>query len=70
MFKTCEHCGETFHPKYPGLKLCYSCWRKKERAFAEYDDLINEVHRLRHELIIARHHQQPAPATPAIPVPP
>jgi hypothetical protein len=47
--KRCEHCGEWFAPRYPKLKLCFSCFRKRERALAEYDSLLWELRLLRDE---------------------
>ncbi len=44
---TCTHCGKYFVPKYAGLKLCFDCFKKRERAFEQYDDLIDEVAKLR-----------------------
>jgi hypothetical protein len=57
MRKKCDHCWTWFDARYPSVKLCLACWRKRERAFAEYDDLCHEVdyligetHRLRSAL--------------------
>ena len=64
MIKRCDHCRTLFDAKFPSAKLCLDCWKKRERAFAEYDDLRaelarldTEVRRLRHAL----HHQQGIP---------
>jgi len=46
MHKKCSHCLTWFEAKFPNAKLCLTCWKKRERAFAEYDDLCNEVDRL------------------------
>lgn len=57
MHKKCDHCRTWFEARFPNAKLCFDCWKKRERAFAEYDDLtrevdvlIGEVHRLRSAL--------------------
>ncbi len=51
----CAHCGESFVPRYANLKLCYACYMKREKALAEYDDLIDEVAMLRQSLEYVRH---------------
>jgi hypothetical protein len=43
----CVHCGGLFEPKFPNAKLCYECFKKRERAFREYDDLLDELSALR-----------------------
>ncbi len=48
--KRCDHCSEWFEPKYEGVKLCFSCFKKRERALAEYDDLKREIDSLRGQL--------------------
>ena len=47
---TCTHCGDEFQPKYPNMKLCLPCWKKREIALEEYDDLVEEVESLRYLL--------------------
>jgi hypothetical protein len=47
---TCTHCGKYFVPKYASLKLCFDCFKKRDKALAEYDDLIEEVRRLQGHL--------------------
>lgn len=51
---TCNHCHQYFRPKYPGLKLCYTCWQKKECAFMEYDSLLDQVAYLNDKLEMER----------------
>lgn len=48
--KRCDHCSEWFEPKYEGVKLCFGCFKKRERALAEYDGLHEEIAWLRQEL--------------------
>ena len=43
----CTHCGEWFKPKYENLRLCFDCFKKRERALEEYDDLVEEIETLR-----------------------
>ena len=45
--KVCTHCGETFEPKFPTAKLCYSCWLLREAMLEEYPELEREVRTLR-----------------------
>lgn len=47
--KQCSHCGDWFAPRFSNAKLCYPCWRKREQALAEYDDLQSELRLLRLE---------------------
>jgi hypothetical protein len=47
--KICNHCGDYFVPKHANLKLCFDCYRKREQALAEYDDLKRELRTLRAE---------------------
>jgi hypothetical protein len=46
----CTHCGDWFEAKYSNMRLCLACWKKRELAFEEYDDLVEEVEELRHML--------------------
>lgn len=48
----CVHCGHRFVPRYPSQRYCYpSCYRKRERALAEYDSLRDQVRALERALI-------------------
>lgn len=57
---TCTHCGKYFVPKYASLKLCFDCFKKRDKALAEYDDLVEEVAWLREALIDAEAKQRRA----------
>lgn len=48
--KKCNHCGQTFAPRFPAAKLCTRCWRKREQALSEYDQMIQENARLADEI--------------------
>jgi hypothetical protein len=48
--KTCTNCREPFTPKFPNAKLCYACFRKRDRALEEYDDLHDKIARLEAKL--------------------
>lgn len=39
MGKYCSHCGGFFEAPFANAKLCLPCWKKRERAFSEYDEL-------------------------------
>jgi hypothetical protein len=54
--KICIHCGASFSPKYPNSKLCFPCWKKRERALEQYDSLRERVRELEQ--------QTQAPASP------
>lgn len=43
---TCAHCGKYFVPKFEKLKLCFDCFKKRDKALAEYDDLKGELERV------------------------
>ncbi len=43
---TCTHCGTWFTPKYASLKLCFDCYKKRDKALAEYDGLKKELERV------------------------
>lgn len=65
--KNCTHCGQSFTPKYANMRLCFGCFKKRDRALDEYDYLWAEVSSLRRELNNQQrqHHQtQPAGDTP------
>ena len=47
--KLCSHCGSPFSAKYDNVKLCWTCFRKRDQALAQYDDLLQEVGRLQAE---------------------
>lgn len=47
---TCTHCGTWFVPKYASLKLCFDCFKKRDKALAEYDGLQDELDCVRSHL--------------------
>lgn len=49
--KQCTHCGKWFEPKYENLKLCLSCYRKRERALEAIDGIEAERDALREQLL-------------------
>ena len=55
-------CGSYFPPKYANSRLCDSCWKKRENAFAEHDFLTAQVDRLDRRLWqLCRKQQQDIP---------
>jgi hypothetical protein len=67
--KHCDHCGELFRPKFQNLKLCFTCYRKREQALAEYDHLQRELADLRAErdILIDALTTRPEPTSIAVP---
>jgi hypothetical protein len=47
---TCTRCGDYFRPKYANSKLCYACWKQRERAFDLLDHYQAENAQLRDAL--------------------
>jgi len=50
MYKNCSHCGSVFEPKFANAKLCFSCWKKRETALEEYDEIKSENEWLRRRI--------------------
>ncbi len=53
---TCAHCGEWFTPKYENLKLCLTCYRKRERALEMIDSVERDRDQWR-DLACAQHNR-------------
>ena len=63
----CTHCGEFFFPKFANMKLCFTCFQKRDRALEQHDNLIDEVDRLRYAVEYWRRRAEEAPPSAAIP---
>lgn len=61
----CTHCGNWFTSRYPNARLCLSCWKKREHAFAQWDGLQSYIRLLEAELETANEME----TEPAIPPP-
>lgn len=64
--KTCTHCGERFKAKYENAKLCFDCWKDRERAFEQNALLSTTIRRLERDVMLQRHRAEVAEARAAL----
>lgn len=64
--KTCTHCGLPFKAKFENAKLCFDCWKDRERAFEQNALLSAAVHRLERDVMLLRHRAEVAEARAAL----